>query len=47
MEDQLLRYKPTTADTRYRDLQKLFECLVNEERLMRPPWFACGLQFFI
>lgn len=44
MEDQLARYKPSTAATRYRDLQQLFKWLVNEGEIdvspmvrMRPP----------
>lgn len=44
MEDQLMRYKPATAATRYRDLQQLFKWLVNEGEIeispmvrMRPP----------
>lgn len=44
MEDQLARFKPSTAATRYRDLQQLFKWLVAEGELedspmarMRPP----------
>lgn len=45
MEDQLARYKPTTAATHYRDLQQLFKWLIDEgeidtspmARMRRPP----------
>jgi len=44
MQNQLERYKPATAATRYRDLQQLFKWLVNEGEIedspmarMRPP----------
>ena len=44
MEDQLGRFKPSTAATRYRDLQQMFKWLINEGEIdtspmakMRPP----------
>lgn len=37
MEDQLARYKPTTAATRYRDLQQLFKWLLAEGELQTSP----------
>ena len=44
IEDQLGRYKPSTAATRYRDLQQLFKWLINEGEIedspmakMKPP----------
>jgi site-specific recombinase XerD len=37
IEDQLGRYKPSTAATRYRDLQQLFKWLINEGEIETSP----------
>jgi site-specific recombinase XerD len=37
MEDQLARYKPSTAATRYRDLQQLFKWLCEEGEIEASP----------
>jgi site-specific recombinase XerD len=37
MEDQLGRYRPSTAATRYRDLQQLFKWLINEGEIKASP----------